>query len=102
MGASDMKNRGFDMYGTSREIFGLQVDCIVTSSIVVDFFHSCHVSIRDMSSNLDAFLVIFVYLNFFCSYKPGKRVKYNIHRNCSSMMLVHWRPFDPCGLDGAG
>ena len=37
-GASHMKDRGFDMYGTSREMFGLQVDCIVTSSITVDFF----------------------------------------------------------------
>ena len=37
-GASHMKDHGFDMYGTSREMFGLQVDCIVTLSIVVDFF----------------------------------------------------------------
>ena len=37
-GASHMKDHGFDMYGTSREMFGLQVDCNVTSLIVVDFF----------------------------------------------------------------
>ena len=54
-----MKDHGFNMYGMSREMFGLQVDCIVTSLIVVDFFHSFHASIRDMSLNLDAFLVIF-------------------------------------------
>ena len=36
--ASLTKDHGFDMYGTSREMFGLQVDCIVTSSIVVDLF----------------------------------------------------------------
>ena len=58
-----MKDRGFDMYGTSREMFRLQIDCIVTSSIVVDFFHSWHASTHDMSSNLDAFLVILVFLN---------------------------------------
>src|SRR4051812_12984722 len=29
-GASHMKYNGFDMYGTSHEMFGLQVDCIFT------------------------------------------------------------------------
>ena len=32
-----MKDHGFGMYGMSREMFGLQVDCIVTLSVVVDF-----------------------------------------------------------------
>ena len=36
--ASLTKDHVFDMYGTSHEMFGLQVDCIVISSIVVDFF----------------------------------------------------------------
>ena len=59
-----MKDRGFDMYGMSREMFRLQIDRIVTSSIVVDFFfQSWHTSIHDMSLNLDAFLVILVFLN---------------------------------------
>ena len=38
MGASHMKDRAFDMYGMSREMFRLQIYCIVTSSIVIDFF----------------------------------------------------------------
>ena len=73
MGASHMKDRGFDMYGTSREMFGLQVDCVVTSSIVVDFFHSLHASIHDMSSNLDAFLVILVFLNILLHLQTVKK-----------------------------
>ena len=68
-----MKDRGFDMYGTSREMFGLQVDCIVTLSIVVDFFYSSHASMYDMSSNLDAFLVILVFLNILLYLQTVKK-----------------------------
>ena len=69
-----MRDRGFDMFGMSHEMFGLQVDCIITSSIVVDwFFHSWHASIHDMSSNLDAFLVILVFLNILLHLQTVKK-----------------------------
>src|SRR3954466_4165841 len=98
-----MKDRGFYMYETSREMFELQLDCIVTSSIVVDFFFTAATRLYVICLRIWTHSLLFRYFKtFFCTYKPGKRVKYNIHRNCSSMMLVHWRTFHPYVLDGAG